>query len=169
MGTPGINTFNGKAMLGKTEVSFKQWYHKVQCVKDHYPELVVQESIIWSLKGAVADMAWYMGPTASVGEILQKLMVIFGMVASFDVLMQNFYKVTQGNNERVPSFTTRLEGTPNQIQLRCPERIADCEVACHIKDQLFHVVHKHIRDSIRYLHGNPKTMYSQLMVAARKS
>ena len=102
-------------MLGKTKVSFKQWYHEVQCVKDHYPELVVQESILQSLKGAVADMAWYMGPTASVEEILQKLMVIFGTVVSFDVLMQNFYKVTQGNNEKVPSFTSRLEGTLNQI------------------------------------------------------
>ena len=115
LGTPRINTFSGKTMPGKTEVSFKQWYHKVQCVKDHYPESVVWESIIQSLKGAAADMAWYMGPTASVEEILQKLMVIFRMVASFDVLMQNFYKVTQGNNERVPSFATRLEGTLNQI------------------------------------------------------
>ena len=31
-------------------------------------------------------MARYMGPTASVSDILQKLMVIFGMVTSFDVL-----------------------------------------------------------------------------------
>ena len=169
LGTPRINTFSGKVMLGKTEVSFKQWYHEVQCVKDHYLESVVWESIVWSLKGAAADMAQYMGPTASVREILQKLMVIFGMVASFDVLMQNFYKVTQGNNEKVPSFSTRLEGTLNQFQLKWPRRIADCEVACHLKDQLFHRVCKHIRDSIRYLHGNPETTYSQLMVAARKA
>ena len=39
---------------------------------------------------------------------------------------------------------------------------------CHLKDRLFHGVCKHIRDSIRYLHSNPKTTYSQLMVAARK-
>ena len=38
-------------------------------------------------------------------------MVISGTVASFDVLMQNFYKVKQGNNEKVPSFAMRLEGT----------------------------------------------------------
>ena len=56
-------------------------------------------------------MAWYMGPTASVTDILDKLAVIFGTVASFDVLMQNFYKVMQGNNEKVPSFAMRLEGT----------------------------------------------------------
>ena len=114
-------------------------------------------------------MARYMGPTTSVTEILQKLMVIFGTVASFDVLMQNFYKVTQGNHEKEPSFATRLEGTLNQIWLKCSGRRADCEVECHLKDGLFHGVHKHIRDSIRYLHSNPKAMYSQLMVAARKA
>ena len=158
LGDPRINTFSGKAMPGKTEVSFEQWYHKVQCVKDHYLELVVWESIVQSLKGASVDMAWYMGPTASVTESLQKLMVVFGMVASFDVLMQNFYTVTQSNQEKVPSFATRLEGTLNQIQLKCPGRIVDCKVAFHLKDQLFHGMCKHIRDSIRYLHCNPKTM-----------
>ena len=131
-------------MLDKTEVSFEQWYHEVQCVKDHYPESVVWESMVQSLKGAVAGMAWYMGSTASVREILQKLMVIFRMVASFDVLMQNFYKVNQGNNKKVPSFTTRLDGTLNQVWLKCPGRIEDHEVACHLKDQLFHGVCKHI-------------------------
>ena len=169
LGTPGINTFSGEAMPGKTEVSFKQWYHEVQCVKDHYPESVLWESIVQSLKGAAADMAQYMGPTASVRDILQKLMVIFRTVASFDILMQNFYKVTQGNNKKVPSFTTRLEGTLNQIWLKCPGRIGDHEVACHPKDLLFHGVCKHIWDSIRYLHGNPETTYSQLFVAARKA
>ena len=64
-------------MPGKMEVSFEQWYHKVQCVKDHYPESVVRESILHSLKGAVANIARYMGPTTSIPHILQKLTVIF--------------------------------------------------------------------------------------------
>ena len=66
LGMPRINTFSGKVIPGKTEVSFEQWYHEVQCMKDHYPESVVWESIIRSLKGAVADLARYMGPTASI-------------------------------------------------------------------------------------------------------
>ena len=77
------------------------------------------------LKRAVADMAWYMGPTTSITHILQKLTVILGRVVSFDVLMQNFYKVTQSNHKKVPSFTTRLEGTLNQIRLQCPRMITD--------------------------------------------
>ena len=115
--TPKISTFSGDVAPGKTEVSYEQWSHEVQCIKDHYPESVVRESIMRSLKGAAADMACYMGPTASVFEILEKLSVIFGTVTSFDILKQNFYKITQGSNEKVPSFATRLEGTLNQIRI----------------------------------------------------
>ena len=123
LGTLRINTFSGDASPGKTEVSFGQWYHKEQCVKDHYTESVVWESIIRFLKGTAVDMAWYMGPTASVAHILRKLLVIFSTVAFFDVLMQNFYKVTQGNNEKVLFFAMRHEGTINQIRLQCPRRM----------------------------------------------
>ena len=91
IGTPKISAFSGNVAPGKTEVSYEQWSHEVQCIKDHYPELVVRESITRSLKGAAADLACYMGPTAGVSKILEKLSVIFGTVASFDVLMQNFY------------------------------------------------------------------------------
>ena len=152
----------------KTKVSYKQWSCEVQCIKDHYLESVVRESIILSLKGAAADMANYMGPTAGVSEILEKLLVIFGTVMSFDVLMQNFYKISQGN-EKVPSFATRLEGTLNQIRIKCPSRIADHEVPGHLKDRLFHGIKKHVRDSIRYLYSNPQTTYSKLVVTARRA
>ena len=168
IGTPKISTFSGNMAPGKTEVSYKQWSHKVQCIKDHYLESVVRESIIQSLKGAVADMAHYMGPTASVSKILEKLSVIFGTVTSFDVLMQNFYKISQGN-EKVPSFVTKLKGTLNQIRIQCPSRIANHEVPGHLKDQLFHRVKKHVRDSVRYLYSNPQTTYSELVVTARRA
>ena len=72
IGTPKISIFSGDVAPGKTEVSYKQWSHEVQCIKDHYPESVVRESIMRSLKGAAADMAHYIGPTASVSEILEK-------------------------------------------------------------------------------------------------
>ena len=113
-------------------------------------------------------MAWYMGPTASMAHILQKLTISFSTMVTFNILMQNLYKVTQGNQKKVPSFTTRLEGTLNQIRLQCPGRVTDLEVQQHLKGHLFHSVHKHIRDSIRYLYSNPVTSYSQLMVATHK-
>ena len=105
-----------------------------------------------------------MGPTASVSNILEKLSVIFGTIASFNVLMQNFYKITQGSSKKVPSFATRLEGILNQIRLRCPGQITDHEVPWHLKECLFYRVRKHMRESIRYLCGNPKTSYSEVVV-----
>ena len=140
----------------------------MQCIKDHYLESVVRESIMQSLKGAAADMACYMGPTAGVSKTLEKLLVIFGTIVSFDMLMQNFYKISQGN-EKVPSFATKLEGTLNQIRIQCPGRIANREVPGHLKDRLFHGVKKHIRHSMRYLYSNPQTTYSELVVTARRA
>ena len=60
----------------------------------------------------------------------------------------------------------RLEGTLNQIRLRCPGQITDHEVPWHLKEWLFHGVQKHVRDSIRHLYGNSETTYSQLVVTA---
>ena len=57
-----------------------------------------------SLKGTAADMARYMGPTASVSNILEKLLVIFGTIAPFDELMQNFYKITQESQQFCPTL-----------------------------------------------------------------
>ena len=168
LSTPRINNFSSNTMLGKTEVSFEQWNHEVHCVKDHYPESVVQESIVRLLKGAAVDMAQYMGSTTSMAHILQKLTIIFGTMASFDALMQNFYKVTQGNHEKVPSFATRIERMLNQIRLQCPGRVTDLKVQQHLKDCLFHGVCKQISGSIRYLYNTTRTFYSHLMVALHK-
>ena len=113
-------------------------------------------------------MAYYIGPTTSINHILCKLSDIFGIVALFNVLMQNFYKVRKGNNEKVTLFSTRLEGTINQIQLQCPGRMIDLEALQHLRDSLFHEVIKHIHDSVWYLYSTSGILYSQLMVAAWK-
>ena len=62
-----------------------------------------------------------------------------------------------------------FKGTLNQNTLQCPRSITDQEVQQHLKDHLFHGVHKHIRDSVRYLYSNPRTTYYQQMIAAHKA
>ena len=113
------------------------------------------------------DMAGYMGPTTSMTHILQKLAVIFGTVASFDVLMQKIYTVTQCNHKKV-RLCHKAGRDPQPIRLQCPRRMMDLEVQQHLKDCLFHGVGKYIRDSIRYLFSTPGTSYLQLMVATHK-
>ena len=71
--------------------------------------------------------------------------------------------------KRCPHLPMRLEGTLNQIRLRCPRWITDHEVPWHLKEWLFHGVQKYVRDSIRYLYGNSKTTYSELVIAVTLS
>ena len=65
--------------------------------------------------------------------------------------MQNFYEVSQGNNEKVLSFATWLEGTLNQIQLKCSGRMMDLVTQQHLCDHLFQGVREYICDSIQYI------------------
>ena len=69
----------------------------------------------------------------------------------------------------MPLFVTRLEGTLNQIRIRCPRRIANREVPWHLKERLFHGVKKLVRNCIWYLYCNPQTTYSKLVVMARRA
>ena len=62
IGIPKISTFSGDMAPGMTEVSYEQWSHEVQCIKDHYPELVVRESIMRSLKGCSGRYGSLHGP-----------------------------------------------------------------------------------------------------------
>ena len=61
------------------------------------------------------------------------------------------------------------QGILKQIRLQWPGWITDWEVQQHIKDHLFHGVHKHTGDFIRYLYSNPRTTYSQFMITAHKA
>ena len=111
---------------------------------------------------------WYMSATANVSNILQKL----SHFQNSSIIQCTHAKFLQSDSRKPwksASFTLRLEGTLNQIRLKCPRWIANCEVSWHLKDWLFHGVCKHIRDSIRYLYSNPETTYSQLMVTTCKA
>ena len=85
------------------------------------------------------------------------------------MLMQNIYKVSQGNNEKVPSFAKRLKVNPKPNPAPIPRKIMDLEAQQHLPDCLFHEVRKHICDSIQYVYSTPCMMYLQLMVAAHKA
>ena len=44
---------------------------------------------------------------------IDKFTIIYGNVKSFDLLMRDFYKADQGEDETIPSFATKIEGIPS--------------------------------------------------------
>ena len=117
----------------------------------------------------MADLVWYLGPHAPVSEILNKLELIYGTVASFDILMQNFYKLQQGKTEKVLVYVTHLEGALNAVQQESSMMLSTFKVQMHLRYCPFHGLHKHLHDSMHYLYNNPRIMYPQLMTAAHKA
>ena len=83
-----------------------------------------------------------MGPNVPLDMILKKFIIIYGNVKSFDLLMRDFYRADQGEDETIPSFDTRIEGLLSQIRDRFPYQLPHQEEQRLLKDCLFHRVEK---------------------------
>ena len=99
--TPCFSRFFGDTPPNKGEVSFDQWLFEIKSIMDTYSETLLKEGIIQSLKGAAADIIHYLGPQASGANMLGKLDYVYGIVASFDVLKQSFYRTQLNCGEYV--------------------------------------------------------------------
>ena len=62
--------------------------------------------MVWSLCRAAANNVQYLGLQALVLEIINKLELVYDIMASFDILMQNFYKLQQSRTEKVMLYIT---------------------------------------------------------------
>ena len=62
------------------------------------------------------DLVWYLGLHAQVSQNMEKPELEYGTITSFNVLMQNLYKLSHTRTERVPASVTWLEGALNAIQ-----------------------------------------------------
>ena len=68
-------------------------------------------------------MVQYLGVHAPASQMNEKLKLMYGSVTSFDVLMQNFYRLQHTRAERVPDFVAQLEGALNVIQCKHPHML----------------------------------------------
>ena len=109
-------------MPNKGEVSYDQRVFKVRSVRDHFPKNILCEGIVRSLKGAVANLAQYLGPQAAVNNIVGKLNFVYGMVTpyrcSHTVILQT--SARQGRmsvlifNQVKENPSSHLKGASNQ-------------------------------------------------------
>ena len=74
----------------------------------------------------------------SVNAILDKLESLYDSVSTFDVMMQGFYRESQGRSESIAHYIARLEGKLNEIQVKHPKRVSEVETAGYIRDHLFY-------------------------------
>ena len=109
-----------------------------------------------------------MGPDVPLDTILKKFTIVYGNVKSFDLLMRDFYRADQREEESIPSFATRMEGLLSQIRDKFPEKFTHSEEQKLLKDRLFHGCRKTIRDSVKYCFSDPQVDYMQFLEECRK-
>ena len=164
---PKLSAFSGERAKG--EVSFEQWSYELQTLRKTYSDSALREGIQRSLMGAAADTVRNMGPDVPLDTIIKKFTIVYGNVKSFDLLMWDFYRADQGEEESIPSFATRVEGLLSQIHDKFPEKLTPPEEQGLLKDRLFYGCKKSIRDSVKYCFANPRIDYMHLLEECRKA
>ena len=164
---PKLSAFSGE--IAKGEVSFEQWSYELQTLCKSYSDSALREGIQHSLRGAAADAVGNMGLNVPLDIILKKFTIIYGKVKSFDVLMKDFYRAAQGEDETISSFATRIEGLPFQIRDRFPNQLPHQEEQRLLKDHLFHGSGKSICDSVKYCFADTTVDYMHFLEEYRKS
>ena len=164
---PKLSAFSGE--VANREVSFDQWSYELQTLRKSYSDLALREGIQPSLRGAAADVVHNMGPDVPLDLIIKKFTIIYGNVKSFDLMMRDFYRADQGEDESIPSYATRIEGLLSQIRDKFPDQLPLQEEQRLLKDCLFHGSRKSIRDSLKYCFADASIDYMQFLGECRKS
>ena len=100
---PGIPCFSGTERE-KDTVQFEQWLHAISNARKSFSEQLVWAAINKSCVEDAADAICCLPPGAMSDDIIEKFKWLYGSVESFDTLMQEFYRIVQGNNEKVQTF-----------------------------------------------------------------
>ena len=125
---PKFNTFS-RDFTQKGEVSIQSnGPFEIRSVMQSHTEATFREGIVQSLCGAMADLIWYLDLQALVAEIINKLELVYGIMASFDILMKIFYKLQHGKAENVMLYVTQLEGALTAVQQEFPMMLSLSEV-----------------------------------------
>ena len=108
---PYINFFSGTEPVPKNESSFERWKVEIDRLRNSsvYPEYIVNQAMCNSLKGQARRVLFTLGPEATAEEIMRKLQIIFGNLASGQTVLQELYTAEQNDNESTSVWGIRLE------------------------------------------------------------
>ena len=125
MRIPQLPFFSGENQKG--DISFEVWKFELNCLirESVYPESIILQAIRRSLRGKSRDNLLTLGETASSTIILNQLEDIYGICSSNEVLLQEFYLVSQLEKESVAYHSVRIE---NLLRRATPSRPVDVHV-----------------------------------------
>lgn len=163
---PKIGCFSGDDPVPKHEIAFDEWLFLIKDAQQRYSDEVVREAMLHSLRGNASRTVRHLGHSPTVDQVLSKLTRVYASKSSTDSLMQSFYRLKQGEGEKVQAFAMRLETAREELRQRDPDIKFD-EGLNPLRARFFFGLHKSLRDSLRYLYDKFGADYEELLSAAR--
>ena len=160
--------FRGSETPQKGEHTFAQWLHYYEVSKPSYPENLMREAIMGSLRGNAYESIRELGSRASVHKVVENLKKKYESETNPDLAMQEFYRINQGPKKTVMNFGTRLYSTLTKIRTNHPNLISELESEKRFHDRFFYGLKLPLRDSIRYHYEQLEADYEMLLDEAKK-
>ena len=92
-------------------VPFEVWYYELQCLvkQKHYSNSAILNAARLSLRGEASKVAVRLGTEVTVAELMNKMKHLYGAIESGEELLAKFYSAAQEADERVVTWSCRLE------------------------------------------------------------
>ena len=168
IGYPRLSTFRG-SKPEKGDATYTQWRYEIFEAMDEYTESIVREAVRRSVRGIAKDRLRQLGKVVKLKIIIQKFDMAFGTSKAFDVLMREFYRVVQHENEDVTAYSTRLENTLESIQIQWPERMTEELKEMEHRERFYHGLREQFLVGLEYVFENEDKTFDDLFRAARKA
>ena len=160
---PIFPLFSGTEPTPKDECGIETFLFQVRGARKNLTDQAVRQALIGSLRGGASGFIEYVGLDSPLDVMIDELVERYCVTATHDTLICEFHQLSQERNERIREFAGRIEKIFKKLRKQIPERYRDKTL---LKDRLFHGMHQHLKDSLRYLFTQPVVTYSELLQAA---
>ena len=160
---PIFPLFSGAEPTPKDECGIETFLFQVRGARKNLTDQAVRQALIGSLRGGASGFIEYVGLDSPLDVMIDELVERYCVTATHDTLICKFHQLTQERNERIREFAGRIEKIFKKLRKQIPERYRDKTL---LKDRLFHGMHQHLKDSLRYLYTQASVTYSELLQAA---
>ena len=160
--TPDLPNFSGELPTPKGEAEFDNWIFQIESLQKTYTDDAIRNAVVSNVRGIAKTVVRAMGYETGLSEMISHLEDRFGLGETNDTLLLEFHQMSQGPNEKIQDYGSKLECKFKFLQERFPGRYA----AVQLKDHFFSRMQDKMRDSMRFLYMQEDCTFSKLLKAA---
>ena len=160
--TPALPVFSGDLPVPKGEVEFDNWIFQIKSLQKTFTDDAIRNAVVANARGIARTVVRAVGYDAELSLMISHLEDRFGLGDTNDALLLEFHQMSQGVNEKVQDYGSKLECKFKILQERFPGRYA----AVQLKDRFFSGLQDKMRDSMRFLYMQDDCTFSKLLKGA---